>query len=170
MNRIVLLFLLLLSTVHATAQKAEQALPVTIHVTGLVEHELTLDAATITSLPVQKKNGFDLINDKNEVKKKITSFKGILLADIIRKAGVKMEDHKDRGKYYIVVTATDHYQVVFGYDEVMFGADAAAAYLMLEVNGKAMGNNGPYIIACPGDKVTGPRYIKMVQEIEVRKI
>ena len=169
MHRVLLLLLLLFPMMPVGAQRNEQAIT-PIHVTGLVSRQLTLDKSMLASLPVQDKAGFDLINDKGEVKKKITSFKCILLADIIRKAGIQMVDHKDRGKYYIVVTASDHYQVVFGYDELMFGAEAAAAYLMLEINGQTAGVDSGYIIACPGDRVTGPRYIKLVQEIEVRKI
>lgn len=168
MRKTILILLISFAATIVSAQQKQPVLPV--EVTGLVTHHFTLDSATIAMLPVQAKKGFDLVNDKGEVKKKISAFKGILLADIIKKGGIEMADHKDRGKYYIVVTATDKYQVVFGYDEVMFGADAAAAYLMLEVNGRPLGKDEPYIIACPGDRVSGPRYINMVQSIEVRKI
>ncbi len=169
MNRIFLSLLFICTSLLTYAQK-ESNQAVQVHVTGLINSELLLDQLTLHTFKIVEGKGFGLVNDKGEVKRTISSFKGILLADIIAKAGVKMTSHKEQGKYYIVVTATDNYQVVFGYDEIMYGAANTAAYLMLELDGKPLGTDRPYVIACPGDRANGPRYIRMVKQIEVRKI
>ena len=109
-----------------------------------------------------------MANGKGELKQHINSFNGILLKDIVTKADVQM-DHKEQGKYFIVITATDGYQVIFSYDELMYGPASTGAYLATEMNGKTI-ENGPFVVFTTSDKVSAPRHVKLVRSIDVRKI
>ena len=155
------------------AQKHKEEAPYksdTVFVKGLLKAPLTLTTNNLAGIPVQTADKHSITCESGDVKKRITGFKGILLHDILQKAGVEMDSKKDQGKYFIVVTATDNYQVIFAYDELMYGPAATSAYLLWEEDGKPIAEDGPFIVLCTSDIASGPRHVKWVRNIEVRKI
>ncbi len=140
----------------------------TVFVQGLVQKPLALTLANLEGLPVKTEAGHNLTNASGEIRRKMGPFKAILLRDILRKAEVDMA-HKERGKYFVVVTAVDGYQTIFAYNELIHGPAAAGAYLLIEEDGKPV-QDGPFTLLCTTDIASVPRYTKRVRSIEVRKI
>ena len=173
MIRLALLCLFLSSAYLSQSQKSKEAAPYksdTVFVKGLLDAPLALTTGNLAGITIQTKAAHNVTCESGEVKKSIPGFKGILLKDILKKAGVQMDSKKEQGKYFVVVTATDGYQVIFAYDELMYGPAATGAFLLWEESGKAITEDGPFIVLCTSDTASGPRHVKWVRDIEVRKI
>ena len=170
-QKILVPLILLLISINVQAQKGKEAPPYksdTVFVTGLIKRPMALTLKNTEGLLLKSVENYDMLNGKEEVTQHISSFKGMLLKDIIAKADVQM-DHQEQGKYFVVLTATDGYQVIFSYDELMYGPAATGAYLATEIDGKGI-DNGPFVVFTQNDKVSAPRHVKWMRSIEVRKI
>lgn len=99
------------------------------------------------------------------------TFKGLLLKDIIIAADVTLDkaNKKERGTYYVLVTASDGYKVIFTYNELMVAASGNNTFLLFEENGKPIMDDGRFVVMCTSDIITGARHVKWVKSIEVRK-
>jgi len=141
-----------------------------VTVKGKIKNSMVLTVESLQKMKVVNGKGVNIICQSGEHKKTIKSFKAVLLRDIIDSASVLMDRKKDRGKFVIVVTASDNYKVIFSYNELYFGAAGNNIYVAFEENGKALTEEGKIIIFCSSDKVSGPRHVKWVQTIEVKEI
>jgi hypothetical protein len=165
-----ILFLVSLDTVHAQHADTLTQGPSAVMITGLVDSAFSISNANLGSFTVQEGKDFNITGSKGEVKRTIKSFKGILLTNILTKAKISLANEKDRGKYIIVVTAADGYTAVFTYNELIFSTAGKNTYLLFEEEGKPIDKGGPFVVACTSDVVTGPRHVKWVKEIAVKKI
>lgn len=163
------MILLITHSVFAQKKEARAQRADTVFVTGMIETPLVLSMSDFAGLRLKDPGIQQVVNDKGEVKKKLKGLSGILLKDVIAQAKVKMDTKKEQGKYLVVITATDGYQAVFAYNELIYGPAADATWLLMG-NDSVMNEDGPFSVFCASDKVTGPRYIKWVKNIEVRKI
>ncbi|WP_268225743.1 molybdopterin-dependent oxidoreductase [Sinomicrobium oceani] len=142
-----------------------------VEISGLVAHPFTLTPGDTQGLRLQTiKNDRNVTGMSGEIKQEIRTFKGILLRDIIDKAGVDMPHKKDRGRYIVYVIANDGYKVAFAWNELYYGPAADHTWLLLEKNGKPITKNGRFIVFCASDVVTGPRHVKWVSKIEIRRL
>jgi len=172
--RILILILLSCYTQAATAQHKDESKPAihsdTVWVNGLVDTALTITMKNIASYPVAEMKSISITEPDGTVRHTIPSFKGILLTDILKKAGVTMAQKKDRGKYYVAVRATDGYTVLFAWNELQYGPAGKGAWLIFEEDGKPVTDTGPFVLICTTDVATGPRHVRWVQSITVGKI
>jgi hypothetical protein len=149
------------------------ALPLTAHaqrdtviaVVGDLEHPYALSAAEFAKLPhtsVQAE-GHDA---------KLSKFEGVLLADLLRKAGVKFggEMRGPAVALAVVVGAADGYRAVFGVAEL----DSAFSDRTILVSDRRDGaptaaSEGPLRIVATGDKRYA-RWVRQVTTLTVRKL
>ena len=140
-------------------------------VTGMVETPLTLKVADLRQLPpanggeiaVTRHNG-----DKAEI---ITSYKGVRLRDVLDKAVLDAPGHNDVKKLAIIATATDGYAVVFSWGELYNAPAGEGVIVYYQKNGKALDDNdGEIALISAKDIRTGPRHVKWLNGIEVRKL
>ena len=80
-----------------------------------------------------------------------------------------MKQPKDRGKYYILVSSSDDYQVLFAWNELYSSNTGEQVLLLYEENGKPIEEDGAFVVICTRDEITGPRHVKWVESIEVRR-
>lgn len=99
-------------------------------------------------------------NDKNA--------KGVLLKDILEKAKIKQNGHKDRN-FYIVARASDDYKATFSWAELFNNPTGENVYVLFEENGKPI-KNGEMILICKNDIKTGARHVYWLKSIEVNKV
>lgn len=140
----------------------------TVFVKGLVQKPIAISAKDLQGIAATPLTGQKLINASGETKRTLGPVKGLLLRDVVRKAEIDLRN-KERGKYIVVVTSVDSMQVVFAYNELIFGPAADHAYLLILEN-RTDSADGPFAVICSSDIATVPRYLKWVRSIEVRKI
>lgn len=139
-----------------------------IEVKGDVEFPLQLSVDSLKGMKVVKIENFQIKSKNGEVKKEIKTCKGVLLKDILEKAKIKQEDHKDRN-FYIVARASDDYKATFSWAEIFNNPTGENTYVLFEENGKPA-KNGEMILICKNDIKTGPRHVYWLKSIEVYKV
>jgi len=160
--------------VYAGAQEVATAAPTVLTVQGTSTAPVTLTAEDLGKMPrttaTLTSEGKSADGKPAEVK--TTTYEGVLLYDILVKAGWQF-GHGMTGKgmaSYVVATGKDGYQVVFSMGEIdpMFGGEK----LMLadKANGAALtGREAPFRMVAPGEKMHA-RSIFGVVKLEVVRL
>ena len=79
--------------------------------------------------------------------------------------------HNDVKKLAIIATATDGYAVVFSWGELYNAPAGEGVIVYYQKNGKALDDNdGEIALISAKDIRTGPRHVKWLNGIEVRKL
>ncbi|WP_157971476.1 molybdopterin-dependent oxidoreductase [Dyella sp. C9] len=97
-----------------------------------------------------------------------SQWQGVALDEILRRAGAPL-DKPLRGRNlasYVRVTASDHYQVVFGLAELDPTLGHARVILADQRDGKPLGDDGPFRLVVEGDQRPA-RWVRNVTRIEV---
>lgn len=100
----------------------------------------------------------------------ITSFRAVLLRDLLDRAGVDLVNPKEKGRYYIVTRATDGYTAVFAYNELVNNPTGQQVFVLFDENGKPITDDGAFVLLTANDTVTGARHVKWLNTIDVRKV
>ncbi len=141
-----------------------------IRIGGLVDHPGTVDADSLKKMAVYAREDIKVTGGKGELKKSFRSVRGVLLKDLVQAAGIQMPNPKDKGKFYIRVTASDGYTVLFAYNELFYNTTGINALVLFEEDGEPIREDGYFVVICLSDTLTGPRHVKWVRSIEVGKL
>jgi DMSO/TMAO reductase YedYZ molybdopterin-dependent catalytic subunit len=102
----------------------------------------------------------------------ISKYTGVLLRDVLAKAGVPMGKTL-RGKAlasYVLAKARDGYEVIFTLGELDAGFGNERVLLAYKVDGKPLfAYQGPFRILCPNDKA-GARSLRMLDSLELVRL
>ena len=140
-------------------------------VTGMVETPLTLTVADLRKLPPASGGEIAVTRHNGDKAETITSYKGVRLRDILDKAVLDAPGHNDVKKIAIIASATDGYAVVFSWGELYNAPAGEGIIVYYEKNGKALDDNdGEIALISAQDIRTGPRHVKWLNGIEVRKL
>ena len=139
-----------------------------IEVKGDVEFQLQLTVDSLRKMKVATIDNLKITGKNGEVKREIKVCKGVLLRDILEKAKIKQNGHKDRN-FYIVARASDDYKATFSWAEIFNNPTGENTYILFEENGKPV-KNGEMIAICKNDIKTGPRHVYWLKSIEVNKV
>lgn len=139
-----------------------------IEVKGDVEFPLQLSVDSLKNMKVITIDNLKISGKNGEVKREIKFCKGVLLKDILEKAKIKQNDHKDRN-FYIVARASDDYKATFSWAELFNNPTGENTFVLFEENGKPV-KNGEIILICKNDIRTGPRHVYWLKTIEVYKV
>ncbi|WP_426089684.1 molybdopterin-dependent oxidoreductase [Janthinobacterium sp. PSPC1-1] len=164
---------LLLAAVPAWADPApaRDNMSHALRVTGMVETPLTLKVADLRQLPPANGGEISVTRHNGDKAETITSYKGVRLRDILDKAVLDAPGHNDVKKLAIIATATDGYAVVFSWGELYNAPAGEGVIVYYEKNGKALDDNdGEIALISAKDIRTGPRHVKWLNGIEVRKL
>lgn len=135
--------------------------PASITISGDIPSRLVLTAEDLSKMPRETVS----VADQDGTK---VVYEGVLLREILKRAGAPME--KDlRGKTlasYVLATAHDGYQVVFTLAEVAPEFANEPILVADKRNGKPLfGYQGPFRLVCPNDKA-GARSVRMLETLE----
>lgn len=154
------IILLLLYSLRAFGQTPESNTSVSdplLTVGGNVEHPLKLSRSDLAKLPRRTVLAKD--HDGKEV-----TYEGVLLADILKLAGVKLGKEL-RGRQlvqYLLVQAADNYQVVFSLPELDPAFTDRLVLLADRQEGKPLSApEGPFHIVIPDEK----RHARWVRQV-----
>ncbi|MGK5042738.1 molybdopterin-dependent oxidoreductase [Janthinobacterium sp. GB1R12] len=140
-------------------------------VTGMVTTPLTLTVAGLRQLPPVNGGELAVTRHNGDKAETITSYKGVRLRDILDKAALDAPGHNDVKKLAIIATATDGYAVVFSWGELYNSPAGEGVIVYYEKNGKALDDSdGEIALISAKDIRTGPRHVKWLNAIEVRKL
>jgi DMSO/TMAO reductase YedYZ molybdopterin-dependent catalytic subunit len=139
-----------------------------IEVKGDVEFPLTLSVDSLRKMKVETISNFKIIGKNGDIKKEDKISKGVLLKDILQKAKIKQNGHKDRN-FYIVARASDDYKATFSWAEIFNNPTGENTYVLFGENGKPV-KNGEMVLICKNDIKTGPRHVYWLKSIEVYKV
>ena len=160
-----ILFILAASTAGvAFAQTA----PVTaeLRIGGAVSTPLVLTVADLKNMPRKKLTVVNPHNKKTEV------YEGILLEDLLHKAGVTQGENL-RGAAmatYVLAEAIDGYRVVFSLAELDSGILESEVIVADTLDGAALGaKEGPFKLVAPHEKRPA-RWVRMLKSITVVRI
>lgn len=100
-----------------------------------------------------------------------TTYTGVSVADILKKAGVVASEHPGKAMAVsVTAVGTDGYEVVFGLGELTPAISGRTIILAYLGDGKPLGANvGPFRIVVDGDKMQA-RCARMVTELQVTKL
>jgi DMSO/TMAO reductase YedYZ molybdopterin-dependent catalytic subunit len=162
------------SAIAAPADASQAARFVTdrIGVTGAVAHPLTLDVAALKAMPQSvvtlERKGADKGGDS--VGRRET-YKGVLMCELLTQAAVNSVDHNDVKKTVIVAAASDGYKVVFSWSEVCNSPLGSGIVVYYEKDGAPLPDTEGHIaLISTQDTRTGPRHVKWLQALDVRKV
>jgi cytochrome c551/c552 len=142
-----------------------------ITVTGKVEKPLKLDPAALRQFPPQQVGEVPLVCQSGADKGKLENFKGVRLTDILDQAKILAPGHNDVKKLAIVATASDGYKAVFSWNELFNSPIGEGVMVFFEKDGQPLADNeGRIALVSSKDSRTGPRHVKWLQNIEVKKI
>jgi DMSO/TMAO reductase YedYZ molybdopterin-dependent catalytic subunit len=139
-----------------------------IEVKGEVEFPLRLSVDSLQKMKVETINNFKIVGQNGDVKKDDKISKGVLLKDILEKAKIKQNGHKDRN-FYIVARASDDYKATFSWAEIFNNPTGENTYVLFEENGKPV-KNGELVLICKNDIKTGPRHVYWLKSIEIYRV
>lgn len=140
-------------------------------ITGAVENKLTLTVEDLKKFPIHAAGDIQLICQSGADKGKLENIKGVSLRDILEKAVVVAPDHNDVKKMAVIAAASDGYKVVFSWSEIFNSPNGEGVFVFFEKDGKPLGDDeGRIAMISTKDTKTGPRHVKWLENIEVRKI
>jgi DMSO/TMAO reductase YedYZ molybdopterin-dependent catalytic subunit len=139
-----------------------------INIKGDIEFPLQLTVDSLRKMKVVTLNNFKVVCQSGETKKVDATSKGVLLKDILEKAKIKQNGHKDRN-FYIVARASDDYKATFSWAEIFNNPPGENTYVLFEENGKPV-KNGEMILICKNDIKTGPRHVYWLKSIEIYRV
>ncbi len=138
---------------------------------GAVENRLDLGIEDLNRFPPQQIGELPLVCQTGANLGKLEQLKGVLLRDILEKAVIKAPEHNDVKKMVVVASASDGYKVVFSWTELFNSPLGDGVIVFFEKDGQPLADDEGRIALISGKDIrTGPRHVKWLQSIEVRKI
>jgi hypothetical protein len=98
-------------------------------------------------------------------------YSGVLLRDVITSAKPVERERHDLRRSIVVATATDGYVAVFSWAELFLSPIGDGAMVVFERDGAPLAaNEGPFAIMSLKDTQPGPRHVKWLERLELRRI
>lgn len=160
---LILAFLLSASSLKAQNSNVSES----VKISGLVKNSFIISAKNLKGFKTHEVNLHKDSSTSSSVK---NIFTGILLKDILDSAKVNLPTKKSRGEFIVYIKATDGYKVVYAYNELYYGPAALNTWLVFQKNGEDLLSDGRFVIHCASDSVSGPRHVKWVQSIEIKRV
>ena len=121
-------------------------------ITGEVQDSMTYDKESLGALPHSIEN----VTFLTKTGPQSGSFQGVLLWDLLKKAGIKSDPSRNGEFQYVEVTATDCFQVVLALGEINPGFGGEQVLVADGENGAPLGSDTGFArLIVPGDKFGG---------------
>jgi DMSO/TMAO reductase YedYZ molybdopterin-dependent catalytic subunit len=161
--------------IAATAALAQTPLAAAkLLVSGNVENRLTLGVGDLQRFPVQRLEDVRQIRMAGAAVKdgeQTRRYTGVLLRDVLTSAKPVEKERHDLRRSIVVVTASDGYQAVFSWAELYLSSIGDGALIIFERDGAALpASEGPLALVSLHDTQPGPRHVKWLEKIEIRRV
>ncbi len=126
---------------------------------GEVRHELRLKPNDLRQMA--KRRG---IADQG-------TYSGIRLVDLLSEAQIRDDARLALRRTYVVAVATDGYPAVFSWGELYNSSTGGSVLVAIDRDGQPLREGeGQFALVSPADLRPGPRHVKWLTRIEVRRV
>jgi len=143
-------------------------------VEGNVENRLSLSVADLRRFPVQQVEDIRQVRIAGAPAKDggaTRRYAGVLLRDVLAAAKPVERERHDLRRSIVVATATDGYKAVFSWAELFLSPIGDGAMVIFERDGASLpASEGPLAIVSLKDTQPGPRHVKWLERLEVRRV
>lgn len=144
---------------------------VVFSISGRVEETRGISLEELLGMEMIEFNDLLLACGSGVPKGRINSCRGIVLTDIINLAKVRVTDHNDTKRMYVVASAGDGYTTVFSWQELFNTSVGEGVIVLLEKDGKRVyEESGGVDLFSARDILTGPRYVKQLSSLRILMI
>src|SRR6185295_15772245 len=158
MKKLIIFFSFITITLALSAQKNIETTD-RISLEGKVKTKLNFSLKDLDAFPSKHIDSIVIYNHLMEPRKTIRNIRGVLLKDLIDKAGIDNDNAKLLSEFYITCIASDNYKVVYSWNEVFNTANGDSIIIITEADGKKADQFSDRIaMLCAADKATGRRY------------
>lgn len=142
-----------------------------ISVSGKVSTPLQISLTDLGSYKQHTITNVAVISYSGEKKEPIRSAKGVLLRDILNKAGIVFDEKRDFNRTLIRASATDGFQTLFTWHEIFNSEAGNHIFILTEKDGKPLPpKEADFMLISTTDLKTGPRHVRWLKSIEVLKL
>ncbi len=175
LRRRILTLLLCLGPVLAFAQPTgtdtSSLVTQTLTISGRVKIGLTLTPEALKAYPIQNPAEIVVKGRKGETLRVLKGYSGIKLTDLLDKATLVEAAPNDLKKTIVVAIASDDYKAVFSWNELYNTSVGDGVLVLYAKDGKHLGDDeGRIALISINDLGTGPRHVRWLKDIQVRKI
>jgi len=168
--RTLLLFSFLAMTVSLSAQKKIEITD-QFTIEGKVKSQITFSLKDLNVFAHKLIDSIIIYSHLMEPRKTIMNIKGVLLKDILDKAGIDVSSPKLLSEFYITCSASDNYKVVFSWNEIYNSAIGEHIMIIIGSDGKTGDQMTDRIaLLSAADRATGRRYVKGLQKIVIEQV
>lgn len=142
-----------------------------ISITGKVAQPLTLTLAGFGGFKLHPIENIPIISYSGDRKETIRTCKGVLLRDVLDKAGIVFEEKRDFNRLLITATATDGFRALWSWHEIYNSETGNHVFIIIEKDGKSLSaREGDFMLLSTTDTKTGPRHVRWLKSIEIIKL
>lgn len=139
-------------------------------VSGEVQELLKLEVADLKKMEVKSLSLDPKACMTGQSKRPEESYRGILLKDLLNRAGIVAKAHNDVKKIVVIARATDGYTVVFSWGELFLSKVGEGVMVAIEKDGKPLQvEEGKMALISINDSQNS-RHIRWLSSIEVKKL
>jgi DMSO/TMAO reductase YedYZ molybdopterin-dependent catalytic subunit len=154
----------------AAAQAAAQNVTTELEVVGEVNANLRLTLEGLRAIAVHSARDLPAAV-AGALAEPYREYTGVLLTEVLDKAGLRSERKDDWRRLYVVATASDGYKAVFSWGELFNSRIGRGALVVFERRGKPIDDSeGRIALVSTEDDRIGPRHVKWLKRIEVRRL
>jgi len=139
-------------------------------ISGEVQEPLTLKIADIKKMEVKSVTLSPKACITGQSKRPDESYRGVLLKDLLSKAGIATKAHNDVKKIVVIARATDGYMVVFSWGELFLSEVGDGVMVAFEKDGKPLKTEEGKMALVSINDSQNSRHIRWLSTIEVRKL
>ena len=115
--------------------------------------------------------GYVILCGSGKVKDVPRTVAGVLLRDLLDEAQIRLDEHEDPNRTYIVATGNDGYKALFSWHELFNSPVGEGVLIALTKDGKPLGDGeGRLCLVSTRDERPGPRRIRYLSSVDVRRI
>jgi len=159
-----------MSDANAQVVAIEDAEDAVISLEGDFLRPLSVDLAQFREQPNVVADPFDLrCYTTNRFIRSVDTYRGVLLKDLILKAGLRPEPPGEFKRTVFIAVARDGYAVTFSWHELFNTPVGERAIVAYECGGRAIGSEeGAPILFSGADILPAPRHVKRLARIVAR--
>jgi DMSO/TMAO reductase YedYZ molybdopterin-dependent catalytic subunit len=139
-------------------------------VAGEVQRELVLTVDDLRAL-AERHGGLARCADETKLPPQFRGYAGARLVDLLAEADIRRDAPHALRRSYVVATASDGYEVVFSWGELFNTPVGKDVIVAIEREGAPLRDGeGRFALISFADERLGPRHVKWLSRIEVRRL